>query len=89
MEKSFFYHPKTAIVCAASPLRTENGRPLGAEVAHMQMMRMPTCRLTKMLLFFFSFMVGADSPVHGPYLPATRTYHGHDSVMHDDDDDVG
>lgn len=42
-----FYHPKTAIVCADSPLRTENGRPLGAEVAHMQMMRMPTCRLNQ------------------------------------------
>ena len=52
MEMGLFDHPKTAIVCADSPLRTENGRPLGAEVAHMQMMRMPTCRLKPTFSFF-------------------------------------
>lgn len=60
---------KTAIVCADSPLRTENGRPLGAEVAHMQMMRMPTCRLKPTFSFSLS-TVGADSPARRPHLPA-------------------
>lgn len=73
MEMGLFYHPKkkkkTAIVCADSPLRTENGRPLGAEVAHMQMMRMPTCRLKPTFSFSLS-TVGADSPARRPHLPA-------------------
>lgn len=67
-----FYHLKTAIVCADSPLRTENGGPLGAEVAHMQMMRLPTCRLNQHCFFFF--MAGVDSPVHRPYLPAATMF---------------
>lgn len=46
-----FCHLQTAIVCADSPLRTENGGPLGAEVAHMQMMRFPTCRLNQPFFF--------------------------------------
>lgn len=69
-----FYHLKTAIVCADSPLRTENGGPLGAEVAHMQMMRLPTCRLNQHCFFFFYgggwTLLCADCP----YLPAATMF---------------
>lgn len=66
---NWLFHPlKTAIVCADLSLRTENGGPLGAEVAHMQMMRLPTCRPNQ---HFFSRW-GWTPPCTILNLPAAR-----------------
>lgn len=82
-ESRFFYHLKSAFVRAHSPLRTQNGGPPGAEVAHIQLMWLPTYRLNQHRFFFSSSMVEAGSHVHHPTcgLNTTRSFHGNTCLV--------